>query len=185
MWCDAFGVKKEREHNMDRPPTDSTLLQQIDQSLRSEGPSPANLQAMLDQILAHFGGNVDTIHRWDAASGVLRLAAHRGLPEAMLPKVAAIPLGKGMAGLAAERRQAVQVCNLQTDCSGAARPGAKATGARGSIAVPMLVGGELRGVLGVAKAGEHDFDEKQIGLLEAIAGRIGEAFTPDAGAAPQ
>jgi putative methionine-R-sulfoxide reductase with GAF domain len=170
---------------MHRPPTDSTLLQQIDQSLRSEGPSPGNLQAVLDQVLVHFGGNVNTIHRWDAASGVLRLAAHHGLPEAMLPKVAAIPLGKGMAGLAAERRQAVQVCNLQTDCSGTAQPGAKATGAQGSIAVPMLVGGELRGVLGVAKADEHDFDEKQIGLLEAIAGRIGEAFTPDAGAVPQ
>jgi hypothetical protein len=40
---------------------------------------------VLDQVLAHFGGNVDTIHRWDAASGVLRLAAHRGLPEAKEP----------------------------------------------------------------------------------------------------
>ena len=164
---------------MHAPPTDATLLQQIDDCLRRDGATPANLQAVLDQVLSHMGGNVGTIHLWDPASGMLRLAAQRGVPESLLPKVAVIPLGKGMAGQAAEKRQSVRVCNLQTDCSGAAEPRAEETGVQGSIAVPMLVSGSVRGVLGVAKAAAHDFDESEVRLLEVIATRVGEAFVSE------
>jgi GAF domain-containing protein len=45
----------------------------------------------------------------------------------------------------------------------------------GSLAVPMLTGGELRGVLGVAKAAAHDWSDTEKSLLLAIAARLGEA----------
>ena len=74
--------------------------------------------------------------------------------------------------LAAERREPVTICNLQTDTSGQARPGAKATGMEGSLAVPMLAGGELRGVLGIAKADAYDWPEPETALVLAIAARL-------------
>jgi len=154
------------------------VLQEIEQRLTSGGVSQANLQAILDRVLAHVEGNVGTIHRWDASSAMLQLETQRGVPDQLLPKITAIPQGKGMAGLAAERREPVQVCDLQTDCSGVARPAARETGAQGSIAVPMLVSGQVRGVLGVAKTAAHDFEETEVRLLQQIAGRIGEAFGP-------
>ena len=43
-----------------------------------------------------------------------------------------------MAGLAVQRKEPVSVCNLQTDASGAARPGAKATGMEGALVVPIF-----------------------------------------------
>jgi L-methionine (R)-S-oxide reductase len=84
-----------------------------------------------------------------------------------------VPIGKGIAGLAAERREPIALCNLQTDASGQARPAAKSTGMEGSLAVPMLVNDELRGVLGVAKACEYDWSAEEKALLLALATRLG------------
>lgn len=152
------------------------LLHAIEDRLARDGTAEANLHAVLDQVLEAFGCPVGTLHDFDPASGTLRLRAHRGIPATILDRVQAIPVGKGMAGLAAERRQPVQVCNLQTDCSGVAKVGAKDTRMEGSIAVPMLAAGELRGVLGVAKPVVYEFSEAEIGLLQEVAGAIGRSF---------
>lgn len=73
-----------------------------------------------------------------------------------------------MAGIAAERRQPVEMCNLQTDSSGVARPAAKETRVEGSIAVPMLHDGELHGTLGVAKSIPYEFTKKEVSELMEI-----------------
>ena len=90
----------------------------------------------------------------------------------LLDKVSKIPIGKGMAGLAAERQKPVQVCNLQTDESGFAKPGAKETKMEGSIAVPMLVGDKLCGTLGVAKPIAYEFSKAETSLLLQIGNLI-------------
>jgi GAF domain-containing protein len=124
---------------------------------------------LLGRVLRHFDCPVGTVHLLDAADGQLHLAAQRGLPPPVLDKVGIIPIGKGMAGIAAERRQPVQVCNLQTDQSGVVRPGAKLTQMEGSLAVPMLDGDELRGVLGIAKPVAYEFSAAETQLLLEVA----------------
>ncbi len=131
-------------------------------------------QTVLDESIRAFDCQAGTIHWLDAESGMLKLAAHRNIPEAILHLAAMVPVGKGIAGLAAQNREPVSLCNLQTDTSGQARPAAKATGLEGSLAVPMLVAGDLRGVLGVAKATAHDWSDGEKMLLLAIAARLGE-----------
>ncbi len=123
------------------------FAEEIERTLAGDGASGPDLTLALDKILGHFDCAVGTLHRLDQASGMLQLAAQRGIPDAVLRQVQTVPIGKGMAGLAAQRREPVQVCNLQSDTSGAARPGAKETRMEGSVAVPLLVGGTLRGVL--------------------------------------
>src|SRR5207253_2150142 len=108
-------------------------------------------------VLAAFDCPTGAIYFLDTASGMLKLGAQRGIPEAVLPRVQLIPIGKGMAGLAAERREPVQVCNLQTDTSGVAKPAAKETRMEGSIAVPILLGEKLGGTLGIAKPVPYEF----------------------------
>ena len=135
---------------------------------------PEDLQSDIEQALARFQCVVGTIHRFDPTTRQLELLTHRGIPDEILPQVQRIPIGKGMAGLAARRRECVTVCNLQTDESGAAKPGAKLTGMEGSIAVPMLVNGGLRGVLGVAKPTAYEFSESEKKLLLHVASLIGQ-----------
>ena len=105
---------------------------------------------VLVATITHFDCQAGTVHLM--RDGVLRLAAHEGIPPHVAQIVDMVPVGKGIAGLAAERRAPVSLCNLQTDASGQARPAAKTTGMEGPLAVPMLAGGEVRGVLGIAKA---------------------------------
>jgi len=150
--------------------THSNIPEPVEKALQARDP-----QAVLDESIRAFDCQAGTLHWLDAQSGMLKLAAHRNIPDMIVQLASTVPIGKGIAGLAAQNREPVSLCNLQTDTSGQARPAAKSTGMEGSIAVPMLLAGELRGVLGVAKASAHDWSDSEKALLLAIAARLGEA----------
>lgn len=125
-------------------------------------------------VLAHFRAESGTIHV--LVDGHLHLRAHSaGMPPPVLELIRVIPVGKGMAGLAVERRAPVTACNLQTDKSGDVRPGARATGLAGSLVVPMLREAEPVGALGIANRSERTFSEAEVTLLLA-AGRVLSAW---------
>jgi signal transduction protein with GAF and PtsI domain len=123
----------------------------------------ATLQSILTELKADSG----TVHAI-GADGALHLRAAIGIPEPVLAIVQVVPVGKGMAGLAAERKCAVNSCNIQQDTSGDVRPGARATGLAGSVAVPVLsADGRVLGVVGVATRAERTFtaeDERTIAV---------------------
>lgn len=130
----------------------------------------------LDRVLAAVQAETGTIHRM-GPDGLLHLEAHAGgIPERLLPVIGRIPVGKGMAGLAAERGEPVQICNLQTDSSGNARPGARSTGMRGSICVPMKDGDRLVGVLGVAVAREREYTDAEAAWLSEAGSILAKAW---------
>jgi L-methionine (R)-S-oxide reductase len=119
-------------------------------------------------MLAELDADTGTIHLV-GDDGLLHLMAHAGgIPEHLLPIIQRIPVGKGIAGLAVERLEPVDMCNLQTDTSGDARPGAKATGVKGSICVPMMKDGRAVGALGVATAREREFTSEETARLMAV-----------------
>lgn len=134
-----------------------------------------DLAGALGRILQALDAETGTIHALET-DGHLHLRQHAGsIPDRLLPVIRRIPVGKGMAGLAAERGEPVQVCNLQTDASGDVRPGARVTGMQGSICVPMRKGGALVGVLGVAVDREREFTPEETAWLE----HAGESLAPD------
>ncbi|WP_439882265.1 GAF domain-containing protein [Pontibacter sp. MBLB2868] len=145
----------------------TSILQDLQQS-----NSPIDWQQLLAKITAAFDCTTGTIHTLDKETGLLHLQAHQGIPSFLLPKMEKIPVGKGMAGIAAERRKPVEMCNLQTDESGVARPAAKETKVEGSLAAPMLLDGELFGTLGVAKPVSYDFTENEKNDLMKIGEEI-------------
>ncbi|MEM7262983.1 MAG: GAF domain-containing protein [Planctomycetota bacterium] len=147
--------------------SESDLLERVREFAAND-----DVGAILEATLAYFEGAVGTVHRVDEDPKFLRLVDQRGLPEALLPTVERIPIGKGMAGLAAARREPVQVCNLQTDASGVAKPGAKMTQMEGSISLPILVDDELHGTFGVGKPVAHEYGSEEVVLLESIAARL-------------
>lgn len=136
-------------------------------------------ESLLKDILERFGCQTGTIHRATDGCGELRLVCQIGVPGELLDKITLIPLGKGIAGAAAERREAVTLCNLQEDLGGVARPDARKTGVSGSIAVPVFSSdGEMRviGTLGIGKFVPHDFSDAEIRALEADARKIAGIF---------
>jgi L-methionine (R)-S-oxide reductase len=151
----------------------SEIEQQIREAVARDADSRWN--DALVSVLTAFQCDAGTIHFLDREQGVLRLSAHCNIPTSVLALIESIPLGKGMAGLAAERAEPVQLCNLQTDASGIARAGAKITGMEGSLAVPMMVDARVCGVLGIAKATPHLWSPKEIEDSLSIASLIGKA----------
>ncbi len=133
----------------------------------------------LTQTIADFGCTTGPLHRLDPAARHLKLVAHQGIPEALMPIIQSIPVGKGIAGVAAERKEPVEMCNLQTDTSGVAKPGAKQTQVQGTLAVPVLDGGRLCGTLGIGKLEPYDFTAEEKDRLIAIARSIAVRLLPD------
>ncbi|UWX53711.1 GAF domain-containing protein [Maribacter litopenaei] len=134
--------------------------------------SPINWKNVLEATISHFDCSTGTLHFLKPGTSILELQAQKGIPDFLLPKVSAIPIGKGMAGIAAERMKPVEMCNLQTDESGVARPAAKETKVEGSLAAPLLHQGKLYGTIGIAKPVPYDFTEEEISLLMTIGDAI-------------
>lgn len=126
--------------------------------------SQENRKLMLAAILEEFGCQTGTLHHSDDGN-LLNLVCQIGVPDGLLDKISTIPFGKGIAGAAAERREPVELCNLQQDLGGVAKPDARQTGVCGSLAVPVFSsdGARVIGTLGIGKFTPHDFtdDEKQ------------------------
>ena len=141
----------------------------IDALLKNE---TINWQEVLSTVISAFDCTTGTIHFLDEKSGLLKVQAHQGIPPFLIPKLSEIPIGKGMAGIAAERREAVEMCNLQTDDSGVARPAAKETKVEGSIAAPMMLNGTLYVTLGIAKPVPYDFTKEEVSDLLTIGEKI-------------
>ena len=124
----------------------------------------------LEEVLGEFGCQTGTLHKAD--NGWLVLVAQVGVPEFLLEKVSRIPFGKGIAGVAAETREPVELCNLQQDLGGVAKEDARKTGVSGSIAVPVFSeSGEVIGTLGIGKMTPYEFTaEEKVRLAELGAG---------------
>lgn len=142
----------------------------IQSELEKDAP---NWELLLKAILNHFDCSTGTLHFLDE-NKLLQLQSQVGIPEFLIPKLSTIPIGKGMAGIAAERRKPVEMCNLQTDDSGVARPSAKDTKVEGSLAAPLIYNETLYGTIGIAKPIPYDFTQDESDLIMEIGELMGK-----------
>jgi len=134
------------------------------------------LEKILRDTLAQFHSETGTIHRLDAQTQSLHLVAQIGLPPQLLEVVKIIPVGKGIAGQVVAQNRPVTICNLQTDTSGVAKPGAKQTGVGGALCVPIRAGGKITGTLGIGTRREREYTPDETRTLEEIGRLLGRHF---------
>lgn len=128
-------------------------------------------QSWLEVFLRKAGAVAGTVHLHE--NGGLRLAASQNIPEKVREIVAWVPSGKGMAGLALERGEPVQTCNLQEDRSGAVKPGAKAVEARAALAIPVRdPNGSIIAVVGAAFADDREIAGAELERLQSASASI-------------
>jgi L-methionine (R)-S-oxide reductase len=137
--------------------------------------SSFKLEPWLMSFLSDVGAVAGTVHLHQ--DGGLRLAASVNIPLKVQEVVAWVPNGKGMAGLALQRGEPVQTCNLKEDPSGAVKPGAKAVDAKAAIALPVRnAGGDIVAVVGAAFADEREIQGAELDRLqsgaESLRGRV-------------
>jgi len=126
-------------------------------------PTQSAWKPLLSQILTEFKCQTGTLHRTQSDGQTLELLCQIGVPETLIPKISLIPFGKGIAGAAAEKREAVELCNLQQDLGGIAKPDARQTKVSGSLAVPMFdpATQQVIGTLGIGMMDPHDFSDEE------------------------
>ncbi|MEK7780554.1 MAG: GAF domain-containing protein [Verrucomicrobiota bacterium] len=154
------------------------LPAQIKALLQTGGRAETVLPEALKLVLAAFNSETGTIHKLDAEKQLLHLAAQVGLPPFMLDVVKTIPVGKGIAGETVVRGGPVTMCNLQTDTSGVAKPGAKQTGVGGALCVPMRTGDKIVGTLGIGTQRPYEYTAAETQSLEEIGRILGTAQKP-------
>lgn len=140
--------------------------------------TPVNWNSLLGSILENFGCQTGTLHQVADDPATLTLVCQIGVPEFLLEKIASIPFGKGIAGVAAERREPVELCNLQEDLGGVAKVDARKTGVSGSLAVPVFSSssGEVIGTLGIGKFAPYEFTAAEKQRLMEYAAEIAGHF---------
>ncbi|HUA64821.1 MAG TPA: GAF domain-containing protein [Alphaproteobacteria bacterium] len=133
-----------------------------------------SLEQILRQTVEQFRSETGTIHTLDPEKQLLHLAAHIGLPPQLLEVVKTIPVGKGIAGQVVAQARPVTICNLQTDSSGIAKPGAKQTGVGGALCVPILANSKIIGTFGIGTVRPYEYTADETRQLEDIANSLGE-----------
>jgi putative methionine-R-sulfoxide reductase with GAF domain len=129
------------------------------------------MQAQLEEIVRRFGADTGSVHLLEG--GLLVLKAQVGLPPHVAEIVSRVPVGKGMAGLAAERNEPVSTCNIQTDDTGDVRSGAKATGVNGAIVVPIRDSqGQAQGALGIGVHRTYEYTAEETAQLLDLASQF-------------
>jgi len=126
------------------------------------------LEKTLRNTLAQFKSETGTIHKLHEPTKLLHLVAQVGLPPQLVDVVAIIPVGKGIAGQVVAQDKPVTICNLQTDSSGVAKPGAKQTGVGGALCVPIRDGDKLVGTLGIGTVRQYEYTPEETRQLEEI-----------------
>ena len=134
--------------------------------------NPTDLEKILRDTLAKLNSETGTIHKLHEPTQLLRLLAQAGLPPQLLDMVSIIPVGKGIAGECAQKNRPVTICNLQTDTSGVAKPGAKQTGVGGAVCVPIRNGDKIIGTFGIGTAREYNYSAAEINALQDIANSL-------------
>ena len=150
----------------------SELIERLNAILQAEETAENRMRRAVEEIAGQFDARSCTFHRAIEDHSFLELVAQTGLPPHIAELAVRIPFGKGMAGICAERREPVTMCNLQTDDSGVARPAARDTKVEGAVVVPLLIDGEVAATIGIGKNGEYDYSEGEVDALGQCAAAL-------------
>lgn len=114
--------------------------------------------------------NSGSICLLNPTTGLLEIEAEVGLPAEA--RAVRLRLGQGITGWVVRTGGVARVGNV----SGDRRYVAVRTGVASEMAVPLRVGGEVRGVLNVDSDRRDAFDEGDQGLMEALAELAAQAI---------
>jgi L-methionine (R)-S-oxide reductase len=148
------------------------LSEKLATILKANSKLDTTLQESLQLILSDFQSETGTLHWLDIEKQLLHLGAQVGLPPQMLDVIKTIPVGKGIAGQTVAQNKPITICNLQTDTSGVAKPGARQTGVGGALCVPLHREGKIVGTLGIGTRRQHEYTPEETERLQEVANLI-------------
>jgi len=130
------------------------------------------LAELLDRVLAILEADTAAVLLLDERAGELVARAARGIEEEVRQGVR-IPVGRGFAGRVAATKEPVIL--ERVDSSTVSNPILWESGIQAMAGVPLLVGGQVIGVLHVGTLGTRKFTPQDAELLQVVADRVAGA----------
>lgn len=127
---------------------------------------------LLDRVLVILGADTAAVLLLDKSTNELVARAARGIEEEVRQGVR-IPVGRGFAGRIAYTKEPVILDRV--DASTVTNPILWESGIQAMAGVPLLVGGEVIGVLHVGTRGTRKFTSQDAALLQVVADRVAGA----------
>ena len=139
--------------------------------------SELGFEPLLDELLVRvrdlLGVDTAAILLLDEENEELVARAAKGIEEEVEQGVR-IPIGRGFAGRIAEERVAIFIADV--DHADILNPILREKGIRSLLGVPLIVEGELIGVLHVGSLRPRIFDQRDLAVLELAAARAAPAI---------
>jgi L-methionine (R)-S-oxide reductase len=151
--------------------SETVLSETVVQNARPE------VTAWLAGFVERHGGLMGSVHLTEpAAEGEMVLVAGYNLSVSIQNGAAIAEVGKGMAGVCAQRRAPVAFADLKTDTSDIPHPEDRDSGSRGSLILPILSAdrSSLIAVVGIGFAMPREFTEAGISAYAADAEGVRE-----------
>jgi anti-sigma regulatory factor (Ser/Thr protein kinase)/putative methionine-R-sulfoxide reductase with GAF domain len=127
------------------------------------------LVELLDRVRDVLDADTAAVLLLDAPTGQLVATAARGIEEEVYQGMR-IPLGRGFAGRVAASKQPVAIEDVRD--ADVVNPVLRHKGIRSLLGVPLLVGGQLLGVLHVGTLEPRHFRDTDVDLLQMVADRV-------------
>ena len=162
---------QERQTELARSVEELKSLGEVSKAVNFSLDLAKVLPTILEHACAMSYASGGTIYVFDKASGEFHLAAGHNMTEEHIAMVRAQPmrLGSAVVGECAERREAVQIADLETAPPSPTLDLLLRTGVRAVLAVPLLHQDEVVGALVVRRNHPGAFSAEIIRLLEAFA----------------
>ena len=162
---------QERQRELARSVEELKSLGEVSQTVNSSLELDKVLPPFFEHAcaMAYAGGG--TIYVFDKTTGEFHLAAGHNMSEEHIAAVRAQPmrLGSAVVGECAERREAVQIADLEAAPRSPMLDILRRAGVRAVLAVPLLHQSEVIGALVVRRNHPGAFSAEIIRLLEAFA----------------
>lgn len=155
---------------------DEDQLRRI-QSVADAALAHLELDELLDELLVRIrdalGSDTAVFLLLDEATNELVARAAHGIEEAV-ESGARIPVGRGFAGKVAAERRTIAIDDV--DQADVLNPILREKGIRSLLGAPLVVGGEVIGVVHVGALEPRDFTERDAELLQLVADRAALAI---------
>ncbi len=163
--------RKEAEARIQLQIKRLAALRDIDSAINSSLDLHITLQMFLDQAVSQLKVDAADILLLDPETGVLQFAAGTGFRSDAL-RHSRVPVGTSFAGRAALEERVIEVQDLTKTLDGLVRsPHLREEGFRSYAAAPLVVKGQVTGVLEVFTRTALEPDPEWIDFLQTLAGQ--------------
>lgn len=168
-----FQASLQRGHELEARNKELAALNVVAKAASNYLQLPDMLASVLDEVLAVADAEAGEILLREEPSGDMVLTLHRGDAAHAFQGVIRFPPGQGYPGRVAETGQAVAVQDPSSDAL--LRQEVIRAGFRAFAYIPLRARNEVIGVLGLGTRTSRRFNDREMGLLEAIGHQIGVA----------